>query len=162
MQKSLPLLLASLLLASATACAPSCKFRFCNGATQFAITPAADVPFTGSICLGNTSVVVARTGEPQYVRSAVDRFGISLLAPAVPFSASFFKPYPIAGSPFSGIGHEALAPRQAEIVAGKCFAVPVEEYRALDASGNTLSNVSLNATLESNCVSFSTVLNATR
>lgn len=162
MASPLLLTLSALLITLAAACAPSCNFRFCNGATQFAIVPAPDVPFTGAICLGSENVYVSRTGEPQYVRSELDRFGISKLAPARPFSTSFFKSYPIAGTPYSGIGHETFAPLQDEIVADKCIAVPIEQYRALDVNGNTVSNVNLNATLESNCISFTTVLNATR
>ncbi len=142
-------------------CYNRCRFRFCDGETEFKVGVEADVAFTGPICKKYREKIghIDETGEALVVKKDTRKFiPISKWEPdglEQNFSPSFFKAYGVNGKKTdpSGIGHEVPQKNQADFLDGVCFIVPINSYQVLDGEGDVVENVHpYNPTR--NCVAF--------
>ena len=171
--KAEPTLAASMIPVATVTPAPSadacerafqaCNLRFAGSETElptFLIDQAADVPFTQPLVWRDSSVRVGVAnsnleGELVTTAGSFVPFSAYDTGAAQRLSRSQFKTFAIAGTPYSGVGHEVFQ-GNAEVAKGKCVRVRVSGYQTLDASMSWRVSGNVNGVDE--CVVFRTAL----
>lgn len=169
MAKSAPLAVTIILLLlgspAAGTCYSKCRFVFCDSRTAFFVGGTPDIPFTGPICDKHGRHIigdVGRVGEAVVVGHTRNE-SISKWRPdglVKPFPADFFQSFAIPATKHnyahSGIGHDVAEKNQAKFIKGKCFLVPIEEYKVLDKLGKVVSTRN-SSDPKHDCVAFHTL-----